>query len=53
LDKLAWFLPVADGIYGTNVKDNDDFAYLKGALRASLGLDGGTWPQGVLPATLP
>jgi hypothetical protein len=52
-DKVAWFLPAADGIYGTSVSDNNDFAYLTGALRATLGLDGGTWPAGVLPANLP
>lgn len=50
--ELAWFLPVADGIYNTTIGDVDDYAYITGALRASLSLDGGTWPGGVLPATL-
>ncbi|MEP6652054.1 MAG: hypothetical protein ABJA82_01770 [Myxococcales bacterium] len=49
----AWFLPVADGIYKTTFQDNNDSWYVTGTLRASLGLDGGTWPNGVLPALLP
>jgi len=51
--KETWFLPVADGIYNTTLTDQDDYPYLTGALRASLGLDGGAWPQGVLPSNLP
>jgi hypothetical protein len=48
-----WFSPVADGIVNGNLSDVNDYAYVTGALRAALGLDGGNWPYGVLPPSLP
>jgi len=38
------FAPLADEIINTNMSDLDDRAYLTGALRAALCLDGGSWP---------
>jgi hypothetical protein len=54
----SYFLPLADGIMNATMRDNDDWPYVLGALRASLSLDdciapGCTWPAGVLPASLP
>jgi Bacterial TSP3 repeat len=46
------FAPVADGIINGAISDVNDYLYLTGALRASLCLDGGSWPRGVLPASL-
>jgi hypothetical protein len=49
----GFFMPLADGIIDVSITDLNDFNYITGALRAALCLDGGVWPQGVLPSNLP
>lgn len=43
------FEPLADGIINGAFIDNDDSLYVTGALRASLCMDGGTWPYACTP----
>jgi hypothetical protein len=47
------FAPLADGIINANLGDFDDQSYINATLRASLCMDGGTWPdQCALPPGL-
>jgi len=39
------FLPLADGLMNAGMTDSGDFLYVNGNLRASLCMDGGTWPD--------
>ncbi len=51
--RTGLFMPLADGIMNAGLKDFDDYPHLSGGLRASLCVEGGTWPGlSPLPACL-